>query len=115
MGWPARHLCAGRALEQKTDALRFPSLDARPLRPLLPQCYRHIVLAVRDTATGFWGALGISRRRELMDKPLVHASLSSLVADYVAAYSRWGHEIVKVRAGLPAPHDAESKCSVCWR
>ncbi|KIZ04359.1 Vasohibin-2 [Monoraphidium neglectum] len=61
------------------------------------QCYRHIVLAVRDTSSGLWGALGLSRRRELMDKPLRHSSLSALVGDFVAAYALWGHEVLKVR------------------
>jgi hypothetical protein len=44
------------------------------------------VLAVHDTSSGRWGALGISRRSNLMDKPLAAPSLADLVADYVAAY-----------------------------
>jgi hypothetical protein len=88
--------------------------------PALPganceQCYRHIVLAVRDTSSGLWGALGLSRRRELMDKPLRHSSLSALVGDFVAAYALWGHEVLKVRVGLPAPHEAACNKHVCWR
>jgi hypothetical protein len=35
---------------------------------------------------GKWGALGISRRHNLMDKELTFTSLSSLVADYKACY-----------------------------
>lgn len=44
---------------------------------------RHIVLAVHHPASGQWGALGISRRRDLMDKPLgSHGSLADLMQDY---------------------------------
>lgn len=50
------------------------------------QVYRHIILAVCDTATGLYGALGISRCRQLMDKPLQYSSLAALVQDYHEAY-----------------------------
>ncbi|GBF91266.1 hypothetical protein Rsub_03586 [Raphidocelis subcapitata] len=77
--------------------------------------HRHIVLAVRDGASGRWGALGLSRRRELAYKGLGHASLSGLVGDFASGYSSWGHELDRVRVGLPAPHDAASCAPVCWR
>jgi hypothetical protein len=83
--------------------------------PARVQLYRHIVLAVRDAPSGRWGALGISRRPELMFKPLEHASLAGLVAEFIQAYSVWGHAVQKVRVGLPAPHDAASPENVCWR
>jgi hypothetical protein len=58
------------------------------LEPLLPvlQVYRHIVLAVHDPSSGLYGALGISRRGNLMYKPLVFSSLAALLADYQEAY-----------------------------
>jgi hypothetical protein len=55
------------------------------LMPVL-QVYRHIVLAVHDPSTGLFGALGISRRGDLMYKPLAFASLAVLLADYQQAY-----------------------------
>lgn len=63
----------------------------RVVRAHLPACclsqvYRHIVLAVCDTTTGLFGSVGISRCSQLMDKPLQHSSLSSLVHDFHTAY-----------------------------
>ena len=69
------------------------------------ECCRHIVLAVRHPGTGQWGALGLSRRAELMDKPLTHASLADLLADYIASYQKWWHTVLRMRVGLPVPHD----------
>lgn len=57
----------------------------------LSQVYRHIVLAVFDTTTGLFGSLGISRCSQLMDKPLQHSSLSSLVDDFHSAYRYTAH------------------------
>jgi len=50
------------------------------------QVYRHIVLAVCDASSGLYGAVGISRCRQLMDKPLKHPSLAALVGEYQQAY-----------------------------
>ena len=41
--------------------------------------YRHIVLAVYDQESHKYGTLGISRRRELMDNPLMFDTLADLV------------------------------------
>ena len=71
-------------------------------------CCRHLVLAVMHKPSGKWGALGLSRRAQLMDKPVEHSTLSSLVQEYRQAYQRWWHEVLKLRIGLPAPHDATS-------
>ena len=67
--------------------------------------YRHIVLAVRHPETGRWGALGLSRRAELMDKPLIYSSLADLLAAYVASYKQWWHAVLRIRIGLPVPHE----------
>lgn len=55
------------------------------------------MLLVHDAQLNQWGALGISRRSDLMFKPLTHKSLSSIVTDFKAAYSAWHHDILKVR------------------
>lgn len=41
-----------------------------------------------------------------MDKPLKFASLADMLADYVSAYASWWHTVLRVRIGLPVPHDA---------
>jgi hypothetical protein len=46
--------------------------------------HRHIVLAIQFN--GLWGALGISRRDNLMNKPVTFASLYDLVTDYTTSY-----------------------------
>ncbi|KAF6258294.1 Vasohibin-domain-containing protein [Scenedesmus sp. NREL 46B-D3] len=60
------------------------------------QVYRHIVLAVHAPCCGLYGALGISRRSNLMYKPLAFSSLAELLVDYQEAYRSWGHSVVKV-------------------
>ena len=41
-----------------------------------------------------------------MNKPLKFASLADLLADYVSAYACWWHTVLRVRIGLPVPHNA---------
>ena len=77
--------------------------------------YRHIVLAVRHVPSGRFGALGLSRREELMFKDLSYASMSALLDDFLAAYEKWWHEVLKVWVGLPASHEAFDQTPVCWR
>lgn len=79
------------------------------------QVYRHIVLAVCDASSGLYGAVGISRCRQLMDKPLKHPSLAALVGEYQQAYRHVHHELMKVRVGLPVEHDVTWTGPVCWR
>ncbi len=50
------------------------------------QVYRHIVLAVCDPSSQLFGALGLSRRSNLMFKALTHHSLAELIQDYLDAY-----------------------------
>lgn len=77
--------------------------------------HRHIVLVVHQPTSGRWGALGISRRHDLMDKKLEFSSLSSLVHDYHSCYKKLGHKLLKARIGLPFEHDITSNAPVCWR
>lgn len=58
------------------------------------------MLAVHDTSSGLWGALGLSRRANLMFKPLQFSSLSALIADFKQAYAAWDHHLAKVCALL---------------
>jgi len=49
--------------------------------------------------------LGLSRRAELMDKPLIYSTLADLLAAYVESYKQWWHAVLRIRIGLPVPHD----------
>ena len=46
--------------------------------------HRHIVMAIRYE--GKWGTIGISRRSNLMDKPIVYNSLITLIREYEMSY-----------------------------
>ena len=77
--------------------------------------HRHIVLAVQHIPSGRFGALGLSRRSELMFKDLSYPSLSALLEDFSDAYGKWWHEVLKIWVGLPASHQPFDKTPVCWR
>lgn len=65
----AAYLTAGR-----TDVVRIPVAFKSRWRARMGSAgsperdYRHIVLVVYVRKTGHWGALGLSRRSDLMDK-----------------------------------------------
>jgi hypothetical protein len=61
--------------------------------------HRHIVLAVHHVPSRKWGALGISRREELMFKDLVFDSLADLILDFKQSYEKWWHQLLKARIG----------------
>ena len=46
--------------------------------------HRHIVLALKHEDN--WGAIGISRRHNLMDKTIEFKSLAELICDYELSY-----------------------------
>mmetsp|Transcript_6842 Transcript_6842/g.12703 ORF Transcript_6842/g.12703 Transcript_6842/m.12703 type:complete len:318 (+) Transcript_6842:158-1111(+) len=75
------------------------------------QVYRHIVLAV--TANGKWGALGISRCKELMGKDLRFATMSDLINDFKKSYAGVCHELLKVYVALPFTR--ETSGPIRWR
>ena len=109
----ALHLTAGW-----TDVDRVPAaFKTRVVGPDgVPRCHRHIVLLLRDRATGNYGALGISRRKELAFRDVVHPTVSSALTSFRDAYAKLWHAVVKVRVGLPVGHDdAASDAKVCWR
>jgi len=73
----------------------------------------HIVLGL--SYAGMYGAMGISRRKELMDKPLVFRNLSLLIENFNSSYAKNGHLLKKVRIGLNVSHDIHSMEKVAWR
>ena len=73
----------------------------------------HIVLAVRSEDR--WGALGLSRKDDLMYKKYGSPSLPSLLKDYEAAYINHGHELTCIKLGLPVSHSSTSQAMPYWR
>lgn len=80
---------------------------------MITKVYQHIVLLVHHG--GKWGAFGISRCSDLMNKDLVFNSMSSVIENFTAAYKSQGHIVLKVRVGLPIEHNVVSPNFVCWR
>jgi len=74
--------------------------------------YKHIVLAVKHNSK--WGAVGLSRRRELYFKEMTYDSLGELFLEFKRSYERVFHTLKRVRVGLPMAHDAISGEPVCW-
>lgn len=64
--------------------------------------HSHIVLAISNKSK--WGALGISRMRTLMDKPMKFNSLFELVSEYNKSYQILGHTLIEISVGLPFPY-----------
>lgn len=64
---------------------------------------------------GYYGSLGMSRRAELMDKPLVFRTLSDLVFDFEDSYKKYLHTVKKVKLGLYVPHEPHSFQPIEWK
>lgn len=78
--------------------------------------YQHIVLVlhVRQPASLF-GALGLSRKRTLMYKPMTYTNLYDLIMDFKREYEALSHELIDVKLGLAITHDPLSRLAPCWR
>ncbi|XP_019742719.1 vasohibin-1 isoform X1 [Hippocampus comes] len=75
--------------------------------------FYHIVLGVHSG--GRFGALGMSRREDLMFKPLEHRSLMDLVQDFEGAYRGYWHTLLKVKIGQYVSHDPHSVEQIEWK
>lgn len=73
----------------------------------------HVVLGIHYN--GRFGALGLSRRDDLMYKPLKFKSLFDLIEDFKQSYSGYFHVLKKVKLSLPIVHDPHSYERVQWR
>lgn len=99
------YLTAGMELE------RVPlSFKTKFLRGTVHQ---HIVLALRHN--GKWGAMGISRRSNLMKKDMMFATLADLVEDFRIEYEVCFHKLLTVYIGLPLPHNVMANEAIKWR
>lgn len=75
--------------------------------------HRHIVLALRHDNK--WGAIGISRRSNLMNKDFRFDTLSQLVENFEKSYESCFHKLLVVYVGLPFSHDVHSDMPIKWR
>ncbi|KAK3749758.1 hypothetical protein RRG08_046263 [Elysia crispata] len=75
--------------------------------------HRHVVLGI--SYGGQYGALGMSRRTDLMYKPLEFKSLADLIYDFEHCYKQYWHEVKKVKVGLPVIHDQHSYEVINWK
>ncbi|XP_062911875.1 tubulinyl-Tyr carboxypeptidase 2 isoform X2 [Mobula hypostoma] len=76
-------------------------------------CFHHVVLGVYYN--GRYGTLGMSRREDLMDKPLVFRTLSDLFFEFEESYRKYLHTVKKVKIGLFVSHDPHSFQQIEWK
>ncbi|XP_005089651.1 tubulinyl-Tyr carboxypeptidase 1 [Aplysia californica] len=75
--------------------------------------HRHVVLGISHG--GYYGAIGMSRREDLMYKPMEFKSLAELVFDFERCYMKYWHSVKKVKVGLPVIHDQHSYEVINWK
>ncbi|XP_062981644.1 tubulinyl-Tyr carboxypeptidase 2 [Elgaria multicarinata webbii] len=75
--------------------------------------FHHVVLGIYFN--GRYGSLGMSRRSELMDKPLVFRTLSDLIFEFEESYKKYLHSVKKVKIGLYVPHEPHSFQPIEWK
>ncbi|KAL3317627.1 Tubulinyl-Tyr carboxypeptidase 2 [Cichlidogyrus casuarinus] len=74
---------------------------------------RHVVLGIYSN--GKFGALGLSRKPDLMDKPLLFSNLYHLIKEYEDCYRGHGHKLKLVKIGNAIPHEAHIMQGIPWR
>ena len=75
--------------------------------------FHHVVLGIY--CNGHYGSLGMSRRAELMDKPLTFRTLSDFIFDFEDSYKKYLHTVKKVKIGLYVPHEPHSFQPIEWK
>lgn len=75
--------------------------------------HRHIVLAIYSE--GRWGAIGISRRQNLMYKPFIYSSLWELIEEYQDSYESVLHKLQEVYIGQPLPTQFIEDEKIIWK
>ena len=81
--------------------------------PRQKRFFYHVVLGV--TYGNKFGAMGLSRRSTLMDKPVTHPTLHSLIQDFDNSYKHCGQRLIKVRIGNLISHDSYSITPIPWK
>lgn len=75
--------------------------------------YRHVVLGVHYN--GKFGTLGLSRRDDLMFKPLKFKSLLDLLDGFTKSYNNYLHNVKKIKLSLPVVHGIHSCERIQWK
>ncbi|XP_023340823.1 vasohibin-2 isoform X2 [Eurytemora carolleeae] len=75
--------------------------------------YYHVVLGL--LYKGKFGAVGLSRKSTLMDKPLIYSSLFDLILEYQRSYTECKHTLLMVRVGDIISHLQFSVSPIPWR
>ncbi|XP_025103717.1 LOW QUALITY PROTEIN: vasohibin-2-like [Pomacea canaliculata] len=75
--------------------------------------HHHVVLGVYYG--GRYGAIGMSRRDDLMYKTLTFKSLSDLVFDFERSYKNYWHDLVRIKVGMAVSHDQHSYEVINWK
>ncbi|XP_053316664.1 tubulinyl-Tyr carboxypeptidase 2 [Spea bombifrons] len=75
--------------------------------------FHHVVLGIH--CNGRYGSLGMSRRSDLMDKPMTFRTLSELIFDFEESYKKYSHTVKKVKIGLYVPHDLHTFQPIEWK
>ncbi|TKC35817.1 hypothetical protein EI555_019789 [Monodon monoceros] len=104
-----------------SDSLRYltngqPSIERFPISfktYFSGNYFHHVVLGIY--CNGRYGSLGMSRRAELMDKPLTFRTLSDLIFDFEDSYKKYLHTVKKVKIGLYVPHEPHSFQPIEWK
>uniref|UniRef100_A0A8C5TD32 Vasohibin 2 n=1 Tax=Malurus cyaneus samueli TaxID=2593467 RepID=A0A8C5TD32_9PASS len=76
-------------------------------------CFHHVVLGIY--CNGRYGSLGMSRRSDLMDKPLTYRTLSDLIFEFEDSYKKYLHSVKKIKIGLYVPHEPHSFQPIEWK
>ncbi|BHF71821.1 Tubulinyl-Tyr carboxypeptidase 1 [Sparganum proliferum] len=103
-----------RPIIRLVDTAREIIRDSLPIK-----CLEGVILAVHIVlgiyCRGYFGALGMSRREDLMYKPLEFHCLSDLVGSYLKAYASYEHIVQKLKIGGPIPHEPHMLETIMWR
>ncbi|XP_053568444.1 tubulinyl-Tyr carboxypeptidase 2 [Bombina bombina] len=75
--------------------------------------FHHVVLGIH--CNGRYGTVGMSRRADLMDKPMTFRTLSELIFEFEESYKKYLHTVKKVKIGLYVPHDPHTFQPIEWK
>lgn len=75
--------------------------------------YYHTVLGL--FYRGRYGAIGLSRKDDLMSRPIEYADLSAMLLSFNEAYMRHNHKLLKVSIGGTIPHDPCTMERINWQ
>jgi len=74
--------------------------------------HKHIVLGIHYNSQ--YGALGLSRRKTLMDKPITYPTLTDLILEYKNCYEECFHVLKKVKLSPCLSSDIHSNDHIAW-